>query len=47
MQATFRNMVENRGLPPEEAKARLALTAPFDRYQDFVSTLSLSAQEPV
>ncbi len=47
MQATFRNMVENRGLPPEEAKARLALTAPFDRYQDFVSTLSLSSQEPV
>lgn len=47
MQATFRNMVETRRLPPEEARARLALTAPFDRYQNFVSILSLPSEEPI
>lgn len=47
MQMTFRNMVEIRGLAEDEARARLTLTAPFDRYHQYVSTLSLSSQEPV
>lgn len=45
MQITFRNLVENRRLEPDEARARIALMAPFDRYPDLVSKLPHTSQE--
>ncbi|WP_374417871.1 MULTISPECIES: ATP-binding protein [Novosphingobium] len=45
MQGMFRNLVEQRKLSPDEARARLMLTAPFDRFPDLVTQLTNDPME--
>jgi hypothetical protein len=45
MQGMFRNLIEQRKLSPDEARARLMLTAPFDRFPDLVAQLANDSME--
>jgi hypothetical protein len=45
MQGMFRNLVDQRKLSPDEAKARLMLTAPFDRFPDLITQLFNGSME--
>lgn len=45
MQGMFRNLVDHRKLSQDEAKARLMLTAPFDRFPDLVAQLTTNSME--
>lgn len=47
MTIAYTNLVEQRKLSPEEAKARLLLTAPFDRFPDLVAKLPVVTQEKI
>jgi hypothetical protein len=39
LEAMFRSLVQNKGLSPEDARARLGRTEPFDRYLNIVASL--------
>ena len=45
MQGMFRNLVDQRKLSQDEARARLMLTAPFDRFPDLVAQLTNNSME--
>ena len=45
LQGMFRNLVQQRKLSADEAKSRLLLTAPFDRFPDLVAQLSTGTTE--
>ncbi len=45
MNAAYTNLVTQRGLDPEEAKAKILLTAPFDRFPDLVEKLTVATEE--
>lgn len=39
LEAMFRSLVQNKGLSPDDARARLGRTEPFDRYLSLVASL--------
>jgi hypothetical protein len=39
LEAMFRSLIQNKGLNPEDARARLSRTEPFDRYSNLVASL--------
>lgn len=45
MGAVFRNLVERRGFSPEEARARLMQTEPFNNYPDLVASMGGEGME--
>ena len=45
MNIAYTNLVEQRKLPPDEARAKLLLTAPFDRFPELVAKLPVVTQE--
>jgi len=47
MNIAYTNLVEQRRLPPDEAKARLLLTAPFDRFPELVAKLPVVDREKI
>ncbi len=47
MSIAYTNLVEQRKLAPDEARARLLLTAPFDRFPELVSKLRVVTQEKI
>lgn len=47
MNIAYTNLVEQRKLPPDEAKARLLLTAPFDRFPELVAKLPVVTREKI
>ncbi len=47
MNIAYANLVEQRKLPPSEAKAKLLLIAPFDRFPELVEHLPIVTREDV